>query len=190
MKNVQEWAILDSGATSHFLVFAAPMTNVRPAKVPLTVKLSDGAHIQSTATCTLAMPDLPAKAREAHTIPGLSHHSLLSVVTLCNTRCDVKFTKIGCYVKYQGTIVMTGAKCTKTGLWMVPLSPPILQSPMGMQKITYEPVKLNGKPIKALQERAYSIVETSTMAELAMNHHQTLCSSPKSTLLRAIKISN
>ena len=81
---------------------------------------------------------------------------------------------------------MTGAKCTKTGLWMVPLSPPILQSLMGPQKITYEPVKLNGKPIEALQEWGYSIVKTSTMAELAMYHHQTLCSPPKLTLLRAI----
>ena len=116
MKNVREWAILDSGATSHFLVLEAPMTNVRPAKTPLTVKLPDGAHIKSTATCMLAMPDLPSKAREAHIIPGLSHHSLLLVVTLCNAGCDVKFTKIGCYVKYRGKIVMTGAKCTNTGL--------------------------------------------------------------------------
>ena len=69
---------------------------------------------------------------------------------------------------------------------MVPLSPPILQSPMGPQKVNDKPVKLNGKPIEALQEKGYSIVETITMSELAMYQHQTLYLPPKSTLLRAI----
>ena len=81
---------------------------------------------------------------------------------------------------------MKGAKCTKTGLRMVPLSAPILKSPMGQQKITYEPVQLNGNPINMLQERGYSIIETSTLAELAMYHHQTPYSPPKSTILQAI----
>ena len=116
MKNVRKWAILDLEATSYFLVLAAPMTNVQQAKTPLTVKLPDGVHIQFTATCILALLDLSAKAREAHIIPGLSHHLLLSIVTLCNTGFDVKFTKIGCYVTYRGKIVMKGAKCTKTRL--------------------------------------------------------------------------
>ena len=116
------------------MVLLAAMTNVQRAMTLLTVKLPDGTNIQSTAMCTLAMPDLPSKAREAHIISGLSHHSLLSVVTLYNAGCEVKFTKIGCYVKYWGKIVMKGAKCTKTGLWMVPLSEAIPQSPMGLQK--------------------------------------------------------
>ena len=62
----------------------------------------DGARIKSTATCTLALTDLPLKAREAHIITGLSHHSLILVVTLCNAGCNIKFTKIGCHVKYPG----------------------------------------------------------------------------------------
>ena len=82
MKNVGEWTILDSGATSHFLVSAAPMSNVQPAMIPLTIELPNGAHVESTTACTLALPGLPAEAREAHSIPGLSHHSLLLVVTL------------------------------------------------------------------------------------------------------------
>ena len=171
MRNVQEWAILDSGATSNFLVSTAPMSNVQPTMTPLTVKLPDGANIKSTATCTLALPNLPAKAREAHIIPGLSHHSLLLVVTLCNAGCDVKFTRIGCYVKHQSKIVMKGAKCTKTGLWMVPLRETIPQSPIGTQHITYKPVKISSIPDSALQERGYSITETSTPEELAMYHH-------------------
>jgi len=31
------------------------------------------------------------------------------------------FTKIDVTVKYRGRVVLTGRKCTRTGLWMVPL---------------------------------------------------------------------
>ena len=186
MEHVREWAILDSGATSHLLVSTAPMSNIQPSMTPLAVKLPDSAHIKSTTTCILALPDLPAKLWEAHIIPGFSHHSLLSVVTSCNAGCNVKFTAISCYVKYWGKIVMKGAKCTKTGLCMVPLSKAILQSPTEMQKIAYKPMMFSSTPVSASQERGYSIIKTSTLAELAIYHHQTLCLPPKSTLLKAI----
>ena len=45
MQNVHKWAILDSGATSHFLVIAAPTTDFQEAKNPLSVKLPDGARV-------------------------------------------------------------------------------------------------------------------------------------------------
>ena len=83
MQNVHGWAILDSGATSHFLVIAAPTTDRQESNNPLIVKLPDGARVSSTHTCTLAIPELPAKARIAHIIPGLAAHSLLSIVQQC-----------------------------------------------------------------------------------------------------------
>ena len=56
MKSIKDWAILDSGATSHFLVTTAPITNITPASNPLTVKLTDGACVSSTHTYTLNLP--------------------------------------------------------------------------------------------------------------------------------------
>ena len=105
---------------------------------PLTVKLPDWVDIKLTAMCTLALPDLTVKVREVHIILGISYRSLLSVVNLCSAGCGVNFTKIGCYVKYRDKIVMKGDKCTKTGLYMVPLSEPIVQStlPPAEQKCT------------------------------------------------------
>ena len=102
MKNVREWAILDLEATSHFLVSTVPMSNVQPVMTPLTTKLPDEAHIKSTTTCMLALPGLTMKAKEVHIILGLSHHSLLSVVTSCNAGCEVNFNKIGWTIKYRG----------------------------------------------------------------------------------------
>ncbi len=59
---IKQWAILDSGATSHFLTTDAPATNIVPATVPLIARLPNGDKVQSTHTGTLDLPDLPAGA--------------------------------------------------------------------------------------------------------------------------------
>jgi hypothetical protein len=119
---IKQWVILDSGATSHFLTTDAPTsTNIVPADAPLIARLPNGDKVQSTHTCTLDLSDLPAGAQAAHIIPGLASHSLLSVVIMYNAGCTVTFTKINCTIVYRGRRIVCGHKCTKTGLWMVPL---------------------------------------------------------------------
>jgi hypothetical protein len=118
---IKQWAILNSGAMSHFLTTNAPATNIIPAAVPLIARLPNGDKVQSTHTCTLNLPALPVGARVAHIIPGLVSHSLLSVVTMCNAGYMVAFTKINCTIAYHGRTIICGHKCTCTGLWMVPL---------------------------------------------------------------------
>ena len=93
MKSIKYWAILDSGATSHFLFTTSPITNITPSSRSLNVKLPDYACVSSTHTCTLNLPQLPTRAREGYIIPGLALHSLMSVVKLCNSGCEVIFTK-------------------------------------------------------------------------------------------------
>ena len=61
--NIHTWAILDSGATSHCLVTMAPKSSVSPINDPLHVSLPNGDQVQSTHTYTLALPQLPVKAR-------------------------------------------------------------------------------------------------------------------------------
>ena len=120
--NIHTLAILDSGATSHVLVTMAQKSSVSPANNPLRVALPNGDTVQSTHTCTLALPRLPEMARESHIIPGLAAYSLLSVVKLCDAGCDVTFTKIDCTVRMRGRVVKTGKIDAKTRLWMLPLS--------------------------------------------------------------------
>ena len=121
--DLRDWAMLDSGATSNFLVTKAPVVDIVPAVNPLTVTIPDGSRVQSTHDCKLAIPELPEKARIGHIVPGLASHSLVSVIKLCNAGCEVTFTKIECTVKYRGRVVLTGYKCQRTGLWMIPLTP-------------------------------------------------------------------
>ena len=122
-ENLNGWAIIDSGATINFLVTEAPVADVVTAHNPLTVTIPDGSRVQSTYNCKISIADLPDKVQLGHIIPGLASHSLILVVTLCNARCEVLFTKIKCIVTYRGQVVLTGWKCCQTGLWMIPLTP-------------------------------------------------------------------
>jgi hypothetical protein len=51
---------------------------------PLTVRLSNGATMESSHTDELNIPELSAAASVAHVLPGMANHSLLSVGQLCN----------------------------------------------------------------------------------------------------------
>ena len=119
---IKRWAILNSSATSYFLTTDTPANNIHSTTTPIIACLPNGARVHSTHTCTLNIPSLTPNAHAAHVIPGLALHSLLSVVTLCNAGCTVHFTKIGCTVVYRGRTIICGHKCTRTGLWMIPLS--------------------------------------------------------------------
>ncbi len=148
-KTIKEWAILDSGATSHFLTTADPATNIIPAVIPLVACLSNSEQVSSTHTCMLNLPTLPTQAQMAHIIPGLATHSLLLVITLCNAGCSVIFTKIGCTIAYLWCTIMRSHKCTWTGLWMIPLTghptPTPMSEPTALQPTIAIAAKVDSK---------------------------------------------
>ena len=133
--NVIKWAILDSGATSHYIMTIAPVHKKIPAVSPITVTLPDGTRVSSTHECELALPQLPAAARFGHISPSLASHSLLLVVKLCNAGCDVSFKDIICELRFRGRLLLSGSKCHRTGLWFVPLTKEA-QTPLGPQNNT------------------------------------------------------
>jgi hypothetical protein len=178
MTSIKAWAILDSVATSNFLTTNAPTTNEQPADKPLVARLPNGAQVKSTHTCLLDLPMLPAAAQQAHIIPGLALHSLVSVVTLINAVCKVHFMKIGCTITHQGKTILCRSKCTCTGLWMIPLTTSPAQIP--------EQAIASALPIAI----AANINATSTAAEHARFIHQALCLPPATTLLRALATSS
>ena len=92
--NMRRWAILDSGASSHFLIVGAPLLHKRKAANPIKVTVANGEQVQSTHDGALDIPGLPPGARYAHVIPGIKH-SLLSIVRLCNAGCEIVFGRWG-----------------------------------------------------------------------------------------------
>ena len=195
VEDIRQWAILDSGATSPFLCMDAQATGVTPTKDPITVTIPDGTKLTSTHTRELDVPNLPKAARTGHILPGMSAYSLVSVVTLCNAGCRVIFDMIGVTVTHRGRLVMEGRKCTRTGLWMVPISRTATEK--GGRTPTITPIN-NSTPNEQhgnatwYQDTVHShfagnIIQTSSKAELAAYHHQSLGSPPMSTLLLVLK---
>ena len=109
----------------------------------------------------------------AHIIPGLHKQSLVSMVTLCNAGCKIEVDAIRCVIKYRGKEIIKCRKCTQTGLWLLPLSNDAIE-----EHDTCENENV---------EIALSAYHTSSQAELAQYHHQSLWSPPVSTLIKAIK---
>ena len=121
-ENQRKWAILDLGASSHFLLTEAPARNKRIATSPLRIKLPNGKHVASSHTCELDIPNLPAAGKLAHVVPGLQNFSLVSVVKWCNAGCRVITTDVACEVFFKGHRVIQCKKCTRTGVWTMPLA--------------------------------------------------------------------
>ena len=109
--DMRRWAILDSGASSHFLVMDAPLLYKRRTANPITVTVANGERVRSTHDGALDVPGLPPSARYAHVIPGI-RHSLLSIVRLCNAGCEVIFGRWGLNVevRYKGRMIMRAKK--------------------------------------------------------------------------------
>ena len=94
LTNIKNWAILDSCASSHFLQVEAPILEMKETANPIQVTVANGQKVISTHEGLIDVPDLPARARNAHILPGIKH-SLLSIVRLCNAGCEVIFGKWG-----------------------------------------------------------------------------------------------
>ena len=115
------FGIGDIRATSNFFTTNAYIINVQPAKTPKKVKIPDGKQLLSLHICELDTPKLPKQARIGHIILGMNGHSL-SLVQLCNADCNIQMNKDNLIVTYNGEHILTGKKCNKIGLCLLPLS--------------------------------------------------------------------
>ena len=166
--------------------------DIVPAVNPLTVTIPDGSRVQSTHDCKLAIPELPEKAQIGHIVPGLASHSLVSVIKLCNAGCEVTFTKIECTVKYRGRVVLTGYKCQRIGLWMIPLTPNSMETSNPTDHTAqhmwhHQYAQRYAANPSFYQDFAANLIPTSNKEELVRYYHQCLCSPPKSTMLKALR---
>jgi hypothetical protein len=64
-----ETAVVDSGCTGHFLLVNAPCLNKFKYRTPLTVRLPNGATMESSHTAELNTPKLNAAASKTHVFP-------------------------------------------------------------------------------------------------------------------------
>jgi hypothetical protein len=72
-----ETAIVDYGCTGHFLLVNTPCLNKVKYQNPLTVRLPNGATMESSHNAALDIPELNTAASIAQVFPGMANHSLL-----------------------------------------------------------------------------------------------------------------
>jgi hypothetical protein len=112
---------LDSGCTAHLLIANSHCKNKLLIQTQLEVHLPNGATIASTHTETLNLPSLPNASRQAHILPGLAQHSLLSVGQMCDSGCAVTFTANKVAVTHGATTILTGQNDKESVMWRVHL---------------------------------------------------------------------
>lgn len=123
-------AILDSGATSHFVKSSkgCKITGKTAIKV---VRMPDGHVTNTTEQVVLPLPALTEEAKKADVLPALTHDNLMSVSKLANAGYTTIFHPHngGVTVHQAGTgkitldreIILQGWRDERSGLWRVPL---------------------------------------------------------------------
>jgi hypothetical protein len=134
---------------------------------PLTVRLPNGATIESSHTAELNIPELNASASIAHVSPGTANHSLLSVGQLYNEGYIVTFKNASVTIcDPQEFQILSGARDLDTGLWRINLR------------------KDNQQLQQSVANKVYELRNTGSLVHYL---HKALFSPTKSALLQAVK---
>ena len=101
-------AIIDSGASGHYLTVRANIAHKWKAKNPISVRLPNGVRITNTYEAHLSLPNLPASACLARIFKELSSVSLISIGQLCNVGCKATFEKNQVTIIHNDKIILKG----------------------------------------------------------------------------------
>ena len=112
-------ALVDSGATSHYVTESAPVYN-KCATTPIHVGLPDGSSLQATRKAKLPFANLPEAAQDAYIVDNMQKN-LISIGKLCNAGCTAIFTKNDVKIRINNDIVLQGNRNPQHGLWEVPM---------------------------------------------------------------------
>eukprot|EP00804_Cyclotella_cryptica_P005045 CCRYP_017574-RA/>CCRYP_017574-RA protein AED:0.36 eAED:0.36 QI:0/0/0/1/1/1/3/0/447 len=119
-----DMAIADTGASGHYFLPEAPLTNINAHAPRTTIRTATGQPLYSTGTATLNLPTIPPATQHGHIVPGLTHN-LISIGTLCDAGCTALFTANALTVTdAAGTTILSGARDTNAPrLWKLSLRP-------------------------------------------------------------------
>jgi hypothetical protein len=151
----------------NFLLVNEPCLNKVKSRTPLTVRLPNGATMESSHTADLDIPELNTAASKAHVFPGMEHHSLLSVGQLCDEGYIVTFKQDTVTICNSGSShLLSGPRDVNTGLWRINLNQ--------TNNHISEPI-------------ANNVYELRITGALVYYLHKALFSPTKSAMLQAIK---
>jgi hypothetical protein len=148
----------------------APCLNKVKSQNLLTVRLPNGATIDSFHTAVLDIPELNAAASIAHVFPVMANHSLLSVGQLCNEGYIVTFKNASVIIcDPQEFQIWNGARDLDTGLWRINLRKDNHQSHQAVANNVYE-LRNTGELVKYLHKALFSPTK-SALVQAVKNGH-------------------
>ena len=170
MKDV---AILDSGATNHYLKGTTKTPTTKLVKFGPVVHLPDGDTMQATHSTSLQIPELSPTGSQAYLFPKLKSANLLSIGQFCDDGCNVNFNKHEATVVKNGKTLLKGIRNNNNGMWETPL--PIATSH-------------NHAPVPFTNAMANGIIKKETTVNDLINFFHAACFSPStSTWINAIR---
>jgi hypothetical protein len=128
-----------SGCTGHFLLVNVPCLNKVQSRTPLTVRLPNGATMESSHTADLDIPKLNSAASKAHVFPGVVNQSLLSFGQLCNEGYIVTFKQDTVTIcDSDNSQFLSGPRDLNTGPWRINLKQTHYHIPHPIENNVYE----------------------------------------------------
>ena len=117
--------IIDSGATGIYFAPDAPVSDKDPQAPPITVGTATGQVQRSSASATLALPQLPSDfPRTGHIMPGFQH-TIIGVGPICDANFSVLFNPDSVKIfDPQGRVILSGwREAIGAKLWRMALIP-------------------------------------------------------------------
>lgn len=102
--------IADAGCMTTLVIPGAPVVNIRKIKNSLKITNPNGQMMQSTHECNLDLPWLPEAMPKAHIVPGLKCMSLLSMKTLVDTGCTIKYNRHWVRIYFRKQLILQGKR--------------------------------------------------------------------------------
>jgi hypothetical protein len=133
----------------------------------LTVRLPNGATMESSHTADLDIPELNAAASKANVFPGMAHHSLFSVGQFYDEGYIVTFKQDTVTIcNSESSKLLSGPRDVNTGLWRINLK------------------QTNNHIPDPIANNVYELRNTGALVHYL---HKTLFSPTKSAMLQAVK---
>jgi hypothetical protein len=165
-----ETAIVDSGCTFHFLLVNAPCLNKVKSRTPLTVRLPNGATMESSHTAELDIPELNTVVSKAHVFPGMAKHSLISVGQLCKEGYIVTFKHASVMIcDSKKSQILNGPWDLDTGLWRINLNQTNNHIPEPIENSMYE-LRITGALVHYLHKSLLSPMKYALLQAVKDGH--------------------
>jgi hypothetical protein len=137
---------------------------------PLTVRLPNGATMESSHTAALDIPELNKDASIAHVYPAMAKHSLLFVEQLRNEGYTVTFRNASVTIcNSQELQILKGARYLDTGLWRINLRTEHQQPQQAVENNVYE-LRNTGALVNYLHKSMFSPTTSALLQAVKKGH--------------------